>query len=259
MLLFFVGLFLTAYSSRNPETTRIGSAIINQILFPFQTASTVVIRTTSHVWNGYIALIEVRKENRQLEREVSLLRSEVISLNEMQQENDELRQTLNMKEESALDGIVATVIGVDPSGWVQAISVDKGSMSGVRVGMAVTHAGGGVGQVTSVSLNSSRVLLLTDHGSGVDALIQRNRVRGVLGGRGGVDCELKFVEKEEDVIPGDVVVTSGLDMVYPKGVYIGKVKSVNQRTDDLFQRIVVEPAVDFSRLETVLIIIKEDL
>jgi rod shape-determining protein MreC len=120
--------------------------------------------------------------------------------------------------------------------------------------MAVVHPRGVVGQITSVSSSSARVLLVSDHSSGVDVLIQGSRVRGVLEGAGEKVCELKFVTKENLVKVGDVVVTSGMDQVFPKGLIVGTVSEVSSQTGTLFQTIEVRPAVNFARVEEVVVV-----
>jgi rod shape-determining protein MreC len=140
---------------------------------------------------------------------------------------------------------------------VKGIVVNKGSSSGIRVGMAVLHPQGVVGQVVSVSSDAARVLLVSDHSSGVDVLLQDSRARGVLEGAGDQACELKFVTKDADVKQGDIVITSGMDAVYPKGIILGAVSRVAEAQGALFQTIEVVPAVDFSRIEDVLIITEQ--
>jgi len=111
-----------------------------------------------------------------------------------------------------------------------------------------------VGQVVVVSPNTSRVLLIIDHSSGVDSLIQSSRVRGVVEGLGRDVCELRYVPREEEVAIGDRIITSGVDGVYPKGLMVGLVSDVDKGAGSLFWSVKVKPAVNFSRLETVLII-----
>jgi rod shape-determining protein MreC len=120
--------------------------------------------------------------------------------------------------------------------------------------MAVLHPRGVVGQVISTSANASRVLLVSDHASGVDVLLQGSRARGVIEGAGDQVCELKFVTKESEVKEGEPIITSGMDRIYPKGLLVGHVLSVGQGAGSMFKAIEVRPAVDFSRIEEVLIV-----
>jgi rod shape-determining protein MreC len=149
---------------------------------------------------------------------------------------------------------VAHVIGGDASGWVKGLLLDRGSASGVREGMPVVHPQGIVGQIVSVGSDSSRVLLVNDHASGVDVLHEGTRARGVVEGAGEQVCELKFLTKDVQVREGDAVITSGMDTVYPKGVLVGRISGVASSSGALFQTIEVRPSVDFSKLEEVLIV-----
>jgi rod shape-determining protein MreC len=136
----------------------------------------------------------------------------------------------------------------------RAIVVDKGSTQGVEVGMAVVSGSGLVGQVTSVGRRSARVLLITDPLSGVDALIQGNRARGIIEGNGKGSCAWKFVLREEDVKIGDRVTSSGLDGVYPRGLLIGIVTEISSRPDSMFHDVVVRPSIDMEKIESVYIV-----
>ena len=123
--------------------------------------------------------------------------------------------------------------------------------------MAVMHPDGVVGQVVSAAQHSARVLLITDASSSVDALVQEGRVRGIAEGAGSQGCELRYVTKDAVIKSGELVVTSGFDRVYPKGVVLGVVSHVHAGEAGLFQSVRVKPAVDFSRLEEVMILPSE--
>jgi rod shape-determining protein MreC len=122
--------------------------------------------------------------------------------------------------------------------------------------MPVLGSAGVVGQIVRVSANSSRVLLLTDHSSGIASTIQRSRARGVVKGRGEGLCSLEFAIREEDVKVGDQVVTSGIGGIFPKGLPIGEVTMVKRGEYGVFQNITIRPAVDILHLEEVLVVLK---
>jgi rod shape-determining protein MreC len=185
---------------------------------------------------------------------VERLEADKAAFDEQLKENQRLRALLELGSISELKGIAASVIANEPTGWVKAIVVNRGSAHGVSEGMAVVHPRGVVGQVVSVSPNFSRILLMVDHVSGVDAIVQDNRARGVVEGSGSSLCLLNYVAKESPVRVGDVVVTSGMDGVFPKGVIVGSVAQVGVDNGTLLQNIRVKPAVDFARLEEVLIV-----
>jgi rod shape-determining protein MreC len=253
-LFFFFSLFLTAYSARNPELGGLGYRMVDELVRPFQTLHQGAFSSLSNLWTDYVSLRQVRQQNKLLLERAQALESRNSALLEYEFENKSLRDLLAMKESRQLEGQVATVIGYDPSSWQRAIVVDKGSADGVTVGMAVVSGSGLVGQVTNVGRGSSRVLLITDPLSGVDALIQGNRARGIIEGNGYGACAWKFVLREEDVKIGDRVISSGLDGVYPRGLLIGVVTEVSSRPDSMFHDLVVRPGVDMEKIESVYLV-----
>jgi rod shape-determining protein MreC len=249
-----VSLFLTAYSSKHPALVSFGSVLISEIVTPFQSFSEFVSQSGSSIWERYLYLVGVSEENEDLRVRLRKVEGELALLSEFRTENERLRSMLNFVSETELQGVVGRVIGSDPSGWVKGVMIDKGSSSGVAVGMAAVVARGVVGQVVATSLSSSRILLIADHASGVDAIVQGSRVRGVVEGSGSQLCELRYVTRDYQVKTGELVLSSGMDGVYPKGLMIGTVSAVQAGGATLFQTVEVKPAVDFSRLEEVLIV-----
>jgi len=253
--LFATSLFLTAYSSRYPEVARVGHSLVLEVVAPISS----IVETTRvgivTMWRRYVYLIHASQENERLSGRVAELEGKLAAIGESQRENERLRQILSFSAQTRLSGVAARVIGADASGWIGGLVIDRGSRDGIKPGMAVVHAGGVVGQVASTGSSSARVLVLYDHSSGVDAIVESSRARGVLEGVGEVLCELKFVTKDAAVKSGDNVVTSGLDQVYPKGLRLGTVTDVATSSGALFQTIEVKPAVDFSRVEEVLVLI----
>ncbi len=250
--LFSVALFLTAYSARNPWTTTIGAEATSILLRPFQSLHYGLGHALSSVWSEYFALVGVRSDNQMLQQRLRELESQNSSLLEMESENARLRELMSFKQEAALKGIVARVIGFDPSNWSKIVTIDSGRLRGVERGQAVVAGNGVVGQVISVGQLSSRVLLIIDHTSGIDAIVQGGRARGVIEGS-GEGCQLNFVPIEEEVRVGDRVITSGMDGVYPKGLLVGVVANVEKKGQGMFQKIAVTPAVNFRKIEEVLV------
>jgi rod shape-determining protein MreC len=168
-----------------------------------------------------------------------------------------LRELLQYKNTMDWPVVAAQVIGRDPTGWFESVIIDKGKSSGLKVNMPVVNAGGVVGQLVSVSRNYSKVLLAVDQNSAVDCLIQRSREKGIVKGLSPSTCKLDYVLKTGDVAAGDLAVTSGIGGVYPKGLPVGEVLEVRDIPWELFKYIKVKPAVDFSKLEEVLVILRE--
>lgn len=254
VMLTVASLLLTAYSAKHPVVTTVGGAVVADVTAPIFSFVGGVGEWISSRWSRYIALIGVEEENRGLRDRLAQLEGDLVLLREYEGENERLRGLLQFSEERELTGIGASVIGSDPSGWVRGILINKGTADGVSEGMAVVHARGVVGQVIAAAHRSSRVLLINDRSSGVDALVQGSRARGVLEGASMRLCELQFVTKDVRVKEGDLVVTSGMDGVYPPGLSLGTVTSVGASGNTLFHAIEVKPLVDFSRLEEVVVV-----
>jgi rod shape-determining protein MreC len=150
-------------------------------------------------------------------------------------------------------------VGRDGVPWFRSLTLDKGEADGVRLDAAVISATGVVGRVFAVGPHAARVQVLLDRDSGAAALVERSRVSGVVSGQvraseqGSEDLALKYVSERSDVVVGDVVVTSGLDRIYPKGLVIGRVRFVGDVTG-LFREVRVEPSARFDRLEEVLVL-----
>ncbi len=255
--LFFASLLLTAYSAKNPWTSHVGGWVIGELLRPFEILHSSTSSSVSGLWSRYVALIGVEKENTELHERLAYLEGENARLAEVSGELERLRSLLSAAPDYAGRKLAASVIGWDPSNWVKAATIDKGATDGVEPGMAVVQEKGVVGQVAGVSLHTARVLLITDHSSGVDAIVQGSRFRGVVQGD-GEGCSLEYLPSDEaaQVHVGDRVVTSGMDGVYAKGLVIGVVLSApaTKQGGGLFQTLKVQPTVDFRRLENVLVL-----
>lgn len=209
------------------------------------------------IWSDYVDLVEVRKENKQLREAVKSLNSRIVEGREAALENNRLRGLLDLKGVNKAPSVAASVIGEDSSPWFKTLVINRGAADGVQEGMPVMAANGVVGQVIKVAAGSSRVLLLTDHASGIAAVVQRSRARGVVKGKGGGLCSLEFSLREEDVKVGDVVVTSGMGGVFPKGLVVGEVTMVKKGEYGIFQTIDVRPAVNMAKLEEVLVLMQK--
>ena len=158
------------------------------------------------------------------------------------------------KLESNKEMILASVIGADAISWYKMITIDKGSKEGLKKNMAVVAYEGLVGHIVQTVPGYSKVLLITDVRSAVDALDQNNRTRGVVVGKGSDICEMKFIPQDADIRVGNPVISSGLGGVFPKGLLIGKVSKVETAEKGLFKNVIVTPSVKISFLEEVFVL-----
>jgi len=253
-VLFCVSLVLTSWSARNSAVARVGSTVAGEVLYPFRSVSAAVFGRLADAWSGYVALTGVQDENRRLHERLAVLEADNARLLELRGEHERLRAILNMSEGRNLRGVGARVIGRSATSWTQTIDLDQGSGVGIAAGQAVIAGAGLVGQVIAAGPHTAQVLLITDHSSGVDALIQNTRARGIVEGVGEFLCRWRFVLVEDQVKIGDQVVTSGLDGVYPKGLVVGVVTDLERSEAGLFRNIALTPAVDLARLENVFVV-----
>ncbi len=152
--------------------------------------------------------------------------------------------------------LLAQVIAREPSNWTKVITINRGVKDGVTNGLSVVSYQGLIGRVISVYAQSSRVMLIADLRSSVDALVQRTRGSGVVVGEAKGRCRVKYFPIDQDVKIGDQMITSGLGGIYPKGLIIGQVSRVQKSQYGLFQLLEITPAVDLDRIEEVFVILK---
>jgi rod shape-determining protein MreC len=204
-------------------------------------------------WTGYVGLREVHAENERLTRELQTLQVQLQAERAQAQQTDNLRQLLELRQRSGLETVAAEIIaaGADPE--FRDMTIDKGSSDGLQPDMAVISPAGVVGRVILPSARAAKVQMLIDRNAAAGALIERTRAQGIVIGQGD-SLRMQFVPGTADVRPGDLVVTSGIDRIYPKGFVIGTVEAV-ERGPGTYHEIAVRPAVDFSRLEEVLVVL----
>ncbi|HJW67833.1 MAG TPA: rod shape-determining protein MreC [Candidatus Binatia bacterium] len=224
-----------------------------ELMAPLQRGATAASRAVADVRSGAVDLWRARQEVEGLRARVRDLERDAANLAETQLENDRLRTLLDFRRTLHGELLTARVIGHDASGLSRTITIDQGTTAGIVKGAAVLAPGGLVGQVFLASPHAARVLLVTDHNSGVDAVVQRTRGRGIVEGTIEGRCGLKFVKRTEDLQVGDLVLSSGLDGIFPPGLPVGRIDAVDKQGQGLFQYAQIEPAVNVDRLEEVLV------
>lgn len=213
--------------------------------------------TIEGVWDGlesYLLLFHAQNNNRELSLENRKLQNELAAFQEVARESVRLRQLVDFN--APLEGrkIVAQVTAQDISPEFRMIRINKGQNAGVARGMAAIALEGIVGRVIRVGSDFSDVITLLDSSSAIDSLLQRNRVRGVIEGVGGNTLSMKYLRRTDDVQDGDLIVSSGIGGLFPKGLSIGKVVSVKKKNFGISQTVEVTPSVDFNRLEEITLI-----
>jgi len=228
--------------------------LIVEITAPFQKLIKQTINFTKDFWLNYFYLIDVRNENTRLKQEINSFRRENSRYKELLATHERLRKLLQFKEIIRRPVVAAQVIGLDPTGWFKSIIIDKGKRAGLKWDMPVVNASGVVGRIVSVSTDYAKVLLIIDQNSAVDCLTQKSRDRGMVKGLSTDVCKMDYMAKSNDAVVGDMVITSGLGGIFPKGLPVGRISRVKDVSGELFKEIEVTPSVDFSKLEEVLVI-----
>jgi rod shape-determining protein MreC len=208
-------------------------------------------------WRKYLFLIGVQEENRRLRSENTVLLGRLNDYSEGYYEGLRLRSLLALKESFTGKSTAARVVDNNHDALLKTILIDKGTSDGLSQGLPVLSAAGAAGRVMDASCNYSRVLLLIDGSSNIDAVIQGSRTQCILQGTGRSLYKLKYVPHTVEVAIGDVVLSSGMAGVFPKGLILGNVVQVNTQKHDLFKEIYVAPSVDFERLEEVLVLLPD--
>lgn len=223
------------------------------ITSPFQFVVTRTIGFTQSVWTTYFTAVLAVEENHVLKGELARAREIENRYRELELENARLKKFVNFTASAPATYVAAQVIARDASPWFKTIVIDKGGDDGLVKGSPVLVSEGIVGQIIQVAKDFSRVLLITDRNSAVDALVQDTRVWGMVKGNNKDTCSFEYTLRKDEVKPGEMIVSSGLDQVFPKGLRIGKILDVKKIHSQLFQDITIETSVDFDKLEEVLV------
>ena len=257
LVFFSVFFYVLSLNFRPPARMDLLQRFVIESLSPAINLLGNVTSGAENLVKHYLWLRNVREENQALKEQLAAVEQKVTDYREAYVENMRLRRLLDFKATIQVDTVAAQVVLHDLTGWFQTLIVDKGFRDGIAPDMPVVNDEGIVGRVLDVSDRYSRVLLITDPGSSVDAIVQRNRVRGVLSGKDGTSCVLKYVRGNLDVQVGDLIITSGKDGVFPKGLRLGVVQGIIKDPVDLFQRIEVKPLVRLGALEELLVLKRE--
>jgi rod shape-determining protein MreC len=222
---------------------------------PIQTVLARVNRATLGVWGTYRDWKNVRAENRRLRDETQRLRVEALRVTETDAENQRLRRLLTLKESLPLETMAGEIIAREWGGWVRSLTINRGRGDAVARLTAVIAPDGLVGRIVDVRAGSSVVQVLTDPASTVGAHVVRTRTPGIIEGEPRGTLRFKYMARDGSGIQvGDVVVTSGLGGLFPGGIPIGRVRTIDDRGSALFSYAQVTPAVDFARIDEVLLL-----
>src|SRR2546422_7531363 len=252
-----LGLAVQVKRSSEDQSSRLIRVWAVNTITPLEKAIVWCQSGASSLWHSYFYLRGVRQENRDLKAEIERLRLEQVRLSQDAEQARRLQALLGFKEQFISQTLAAQVIGSSGSEQSRSIYLDKGAHAGIKPDLAVITADGVVGKVLKVYGTTSQVLLINDQTSGVGAILDKSRLQGVLRGTPAGEIVLEKVTADETVQPGEKVLTSGGDQVFPKGLPVGTVTKVSTGAD-LFLNVRVKPAANLSKLEEVLVITKKE-
>jgi rod shape-determining protein MreC len=224
------------------------------LIDPFQRSLRGITEISEGAWRTYRHLLRAQQENQELHTQLVSAQSQIQQLSEQAAESWRLRALLEFKNQLPFQTVAAEVIASSPGENSNAIFIGKGLDAGVTSDLAVITPEGVAGKTIAVFSHSAQVLLLTDPSSGVGVMLEKTRIQGVLKGDRRNLCLIRYIMNEEPVSSGEAVLTSGLDQIYPKGLRVGTI--VGTSAGDIYKNVEVKPAVDLSRLETVLVVLK---
>ncbi len=253
-LLCLLALHIASTNTKGIGGTIITGKVISLVTSPVQYGIASTIKKIKTIWASYIYLINVNMENTLLKNDIEKLREENNQLKEALLLNNRLKEMVAFKQEAAQTVGAASVIGIVSSGWIKTITINKGVSDGIRRDMVIATPLGIVGRIIDAQPATSNALLLTDPRCAIDVIVQRTRIKGIAEGNGADRLVLKYVRHEDDIQVGDILISSGLGGIFPKGMAVGEVVHVEKGEDNFFMDVELKPSADLKRLEDVLII-----
>jgi rod shape-determining protein MreC len=251
--LIIVNVILLAVANRRHAPEGVESVSIS-LVAPFQTVVSKTSRFLRDIWRHYFFIVSVAEENDRLKKELSAALEKSNRCYEIELANRRLFNFLNFKKDFNREVLAAEVIGRDPSPWFKTVIINKGRRAGIEKGFPVILPEGLVGQVIRVSGKYAKVLLIIDWNSAVDGLVQRTRTRGIIKGKAMNQCLFKYALRKKDIQLGDIIISSGLDGIFPKGLRLGYVSNIVKESSGIFQEVSVTTFVDFESIEEVMVV-----
>jgi rod shape-determining protein MreC len=238
--------------------SRSGVPVLEEVAFgafaEVERAISAGLSSVRRVWGDYVGLRNVKSENEALARELAAAQVALQQQRALADRARGLQRLLELRDRANLKTTAAEIIAAGASPDFQTLTIDKGASDGVSADMAVIAPAGVVGRIVMPSARAAKVQLLIDRNAAAGALIERSRAQGVVTGVGENRLLMNYVSEVSDVVVGDLVVTSGIDGIYPKGYVIGQIESV-EKSGSSYKAITVKPAVDFTSIEEVLVVL----
>lgn len=254
-----LALILLPLVSINVEKNRKGDGWIDRPFYLVaQNLQSVFFKFSSGITDttkDYLNLIDIKKQIQATQAQNTELKARLTLFNELLAENERLKNLLNFRVQTQMELLPAQVIARDLDPDHRTLTINRGTQHGLKRGQAVITAEGVLGYVFKPQAEHSLVLLLSDRYAVVDGIVARSRARGIVEGQGTHSCRLEYIEKSEDIKVGDLIITSGLDNIFPKGLPIAKVTRIDNKPFSVSLLVELEPVVSANRTEEVLIVI----
>ena len=260
VIVLLLALAAVSYSERSGVNI-IGN-IISVPAAPLQRAFSFVSKKVGDFFGYFEDVKKTQEENEELKKRISELEQQILDIEKLTKENRELKDALNFKEQlDEYDFIGSSIIAKDPGNWFEVFTINRGSKDSIQPDSPVVTSYGLVGRISKVDLLTSRVISIIDIDSTVSARLSKSRdlivVRGDVELRSKGLCRADYIPPDADIMPGDTVETSGIGGIYPKGIVIGKVVSVISNEGQYDSYAIIQPVVDFKRLEDVIVLKKK--
>jgi len=252
-------LVMMALYTDNREKVTFGEDLVGAVVMPFQTLFTSTSKGVGGFFGYFADVKKIKEENKQMSEKIDELNNTIRNIEEFKLENERLKSMLDLKQDMWNYNLVsAEVIAKDPGNWFNTFTIDKGTSSGLSVREAVITSKGLVGYIYEIGTNYAKVVTIIDSNSSTGSLVVRTRDIAMIEGdlELGMDglCKMTYISKDASVITGDLIETSGLGGIYPKGILIGKIREIRPETHSVSQYAVVEPVVDFERISEVFVV-----
>jgi len=258
-LAFLFSIVATVISLKNYDSN-IVSRKLKEGYIPANSQMVKIVRDIREYINGIFHLNQILAENKRLKEELSKLNSDKITIEEIKSENAKLKELLGLKDQIKLSASyeIAKVVQRSQEAWLNYFIIDKGEKNGVKKNMVVINNQGLIGYIIDTGTNWAKVITVLDPDFSASAMVVRTREIGVV--RGSVNllskrlCELRYISKDSKVKLNDIVITSGMGEIFPKGIAIGKVVQIKNDKFELTKNIVIEPLVDIENVEYVMVL-----
>ncbi|MFG1500874.1 rod shape-determining protein MreC [Halobacteriovorax sp. XZX-3] len=232
--------------------------VMMDTLAPLQRGISNAYKNVASFFEDYMLNVNASKENVTLKEQIGSLKQEVFALKQLEQENQRLRQILNFGKKIKHEMISAQVVAWDSSSDFRVIRIDKGFKDGIKLQSTVVTSDGIVGYVYRLTDHFADILTILDPSNRVDVIVNRTRSYGILEGYSGWRTVMKYVVRTDPVRLNDLVITSGLGNIYPRGIPVGIITKIERESYGITQHLEVTPTVDFSKLEEVAVLVPSE-